>query len=121
MEIMEKEGFMLSVFTVTEVLSPKLYQNITGPSLSPVLFPVSLGLQWCQQRGVKLWTSMHPALLTHRSVINPKPCSLPQLTAPTTSWDARKRDKQETSIALGGQQHKNRKMCLGWKFMPCNH
>lgn len=45
MEIMEKEGFMLSVFIVTEVLSPKLYQDITGSSLSPVLFPVTLGLQ----------------------------------------------------------------------------
>lgn len=82
MEIMEKEGFMLSVFIVTEVLSPKLYQNMTGSSLPAGLFPVSLGLQGVSRR-CEVWTSKHPALLTHRSVINPdriNPC--PQLLPP---------------------------------------
>lgn len=53
----EKESFMLSVFIVTEVLSPKLYQNITGCSLSPVLFPVSLGLQLASAGGVDITAS----------------------------------------------------------------
>lgn len=107
----EKESFMLSVFIVTEVLSPKLYQNITGCSLSPVLFPVSLGLQWHQQ---EVWTSLHPALLTHRSVINPKQSPLSQLTAPATSWDPR----IETSTALGGNNMKIGKRAWDGSLCP---
>lgn len=83
MEIMEKEGFMLSVFIVTEVLSPKLYQNITGSSLPAVLFPCPWACSGVSRR-CEVWTSMHPALLTHRSVINPRksPCPSPQLLPP---------------------------------------
>lgn len=107
----EKESFMLSVFIVTEVLSPKLYQNITGCSLSPVLFPVSLGLQWHQQ---ELWTSMHPALLTHRSVINPNrvPCPSSQLLPPAGIQGS------ETSIALGGNNMETGKRAWDGSLCP---